>query len=184
MMISEITTGDHSKRADGRKRACLRTAQRVLVIAVAHEFPIDSARQVEVTRERLTRIKCAVRPPAIWPARLISRIAAVITGIRLPRVAWTAAEVARVIIAIARAESEKRLRAAERHASGPEGRSFESSRPALNIFHCSVSSHARRKYSGQRDIRLNRTAHKNDALKKFADLRQVGTFMSGDMSVR
>jgi hypothetical protein len=37
--------------------------------------------------------------------------------------------------------------------------------------HCFVSSHAGRKNSGQRDIRLNRTDQKNVALKKFVELR-------------
>jgi hypothetical protein len=66
------------------------------------------------------------------------------------------------------------LKAAERDVSGPEGRSFEPSRPTLNTFHCFVFSHAGRKYSGRRDIRLNRTAQKNGALKKFEDVREEG----------
>jgi hypothetical protein len=79
--ITEITTGDHSKRADGRERARLGTAQCVFTIAVPYDFAVQPARQIEITRERLARIEGAIRrlAVAIRPARLVA-------GIRITRI--------------------------------------------------------------------------------------------------
>ncbi len=46
LLVMEIGTGDHSKRANRRERARFRAAQRVLAIAVAHDLAVGSARQV------------------------------------------------------------------------------------------------------------------------------------------
>jgi hypothetical protein len=53
-----------------------------------------------MARERLARIERAARwlAVAIRPACIVAGISAVLFGIRLPRVAWTAAEGARVIV--------------------------------------------------------------------------------------
>ena len=59
MVIPEITTGDHSKRADGRKRTSFRAAQRVRATAIAHELPLQPARKVEIAREDVSRIDSA-----------------------------------------------------------------------------------------------------------------------------
>jgi hypothetical protein len=102
VMIAEVTTGDHSKRAEGRQRTRLRAAQCVLTLALAHDLSLNAARQVEVARERPTRIERAVRRLAIpfRPTYLIARIGSVPIGVRLWRVAWSAAEFSRVVITI------------------------------------------------------------------------------------
>ena len=70
MVVAEITTGDHSKRADGRERPRFRAAQRVLAIAVANDLALESARQIEVAREGLARVvadgraRASAHPPA------------------------------------------------------------------------------------------------------------------------
>ena len=56
MVISEITAGDHSKRADGRQRPRFRTASGVLAIAVAHDLALQSTWQFEIAGQRLARI--------------------------------------------------------------------------------------------------------------------------------
>src|SRR5262245_17336688 len=85
-VVAKITTGDHSKRADGRERPRLRAAQRVLTIAVAHDLALETAGQVQVARERLAGIEAALRSFAIAlrPAGIIARIRCI--AIRLPRV--------------------------------------------------------------------------------------------------
>src|SRR6266511_1519719 len=100
MMVSEITTGDHSEGADGRQRPRLRAAQRVFAIAVAHEFPFESARQVEITRKRLPGIEGAISrlTVALGPARVLARIAAVLAGVRFARITRTTAEFSRVVV--------------------------------------------------------------------------------------
>jgi len=40
VVIAEITTGDHPKRADRRKRSRLGPAQRVLAIAIADDLSL------------------------------------------------------------------------------------------------------------------------------------------------
>ena len=90
-VVPEITTGDHPKRTDGRERARLRAAQRVLVIAVAHYLSLDAARQVQIPCEWLTRIEGAVWPPltiAICRARIVSAL----FRVRGPRTSWPATE--------------------------------------------------------------------------------------------
>jgi hypothetical protein len=52
----------------------------------------------------------------------------------------------------------------------------------ISLFHRFVSSDAGRKYSGRRDIRLNRTAQKNGALKKFEEQLVVGAIGFGPRS--
>jgi hypothetical protein len=56
VVISEITTGDHSKRADGRQRSRLRATQGVLTITIAHDLALASSRQTEISHEDVTRI--------------------------------------------------------------------------------------------------------------------------------
>ena len=101
VMISEITTGDHSKRTDGRERPRLGAAQGVLAVTVAHDLPLESARQLEIARERLARIERAVAcvALAIRPASIVAGISAAFAVIQLPRITWTAAERSRVVIA-------------------------------------------------------------------------------------
>jgi hypothetical protein len=100
VMVSEITTGDHSKRADSRKRPRLRSAQGVLAVAITHQLTLQASRQFEIACERLAQIRGAVSRLAIalWPACIVAGISTVLVGIRLPRVTWTAPERARVLI--------------------------------------------------------------------------------------
>ena len=65
MVVSEITTGDHSECTDGRQRAHLRAAQRVFAIAVANDLAIEPARQVEFPREHVSRVVTPARPPLV-----------------------------------------------------------------------------------------------------------------------
>src|SRR5262249_3825412 len=55
--VAQVTTGDHSERADGRQRARFRTAQRVFAIAIPHDLALETARQVEPPREHVARIQ-------------------------------------------------------------------------------------------------------------------------------
>jgi hypothetical protein len=100
MMVCEVTTGDHSKRADGCQRTRLGATQRVLAITIAHEFSVASARQIEVTRERLAWIEHAVAwiAGAIWPAGVVARISGMFAGVRFARVTGPAAELSCVIV--------------------------------------------------------------------------------------
>jgi hypothetical protein len=56
VVVSEITTGDHSKRADGRQRSRLRATQGVLTITIAHHLALASSRQTQISHEDVTRI--------------------------------------------------------------------------------------------------------------------------------
>jgi hypothetical protein len=96
VVVSEITTGDHSKRSDGCERSRFRAAQGVLTIAVAYDLARMSARKVQIARERVTHIAVALRP-----ARIVARVVSI--AIRLSGVARTAAKVACSVIAIAAA---------------------------------------------------------------------------------
>jgi hypothetical protein len=71
VVVSEITTGDHSKRPDRCERARFRAAQFVLAISVTNDLAIASSRQVEVTREDLARVRT---PVAVGPPRVFARI--------------------------------------------------------------------------------------------------------------
>jgi hypothetical protein len=68
-VVSEITTGDHSKRADGCQRSRFRATQGVLAIAIAHDLPLASSWKVQVACEDLTWI---VTAPAVGPALVVS----------------------------------------------------------------------------------------------------------------
>jgi hypothetical protein len=80
--ITEITNGDHSKRADSRQRPRLGPAERVL--AVADEFAFRTAREIQVPREGLARVKRTVPNVvlAIRPARSVTGIVSSVAGIR------------------------------------------------------------------------------------------------------
>ena len=75
IVVSEITTGDHSECANGRQRARLGAAQGVFAIAVANALALWSARQVDVTGERIRDLAIALSIVAIsvGPAGIVSR---------------------------------------------------------------------------------------------------------------
>jgi hypothetical protein len=103
VVIPQITTGDHPKRADGRERARLPAAQRVLVTAVAHDLSLNATRQVQISCEWLTRIEGTIwrLTIAICPARIVIPMASMVLGMREPRVSWPATECPRITVAIA-----------------------------------------------------------------------------------
>ncbi|PYQ78897.1 MAG: hypothetical protein DMG03_27255 [Acidobacteria bacterium] len=70
-VISEITTGDHSKNANRCERPRFGTAQGVRAIPVAYDLALASARQIQIAREGVSRIPIAVRP-AFLVARIVS----------------------------------------------------------------------------------------------------------------
>lgn len=105
VVVAQITTGDHSKRANRRERSRFRPAEGVLAIAVANQLALWSTRQAQVACKRvpglpigLTTVAIAVRPTRIV-------VAASPVLIRpLPFVARTASErPCVIIIAVARA---------------------------------------------------------------------------------
>jgi hypothetical protein len=101
VVVSEITTGDHSKRADDRKGSRFGSAQRVLTIAVAHDLSLQSPRQIEVPCEHVAWIGVALAriTVALVPARAASRIFAVLVVVRLPRIVTrTSTKLTRVVV--------------------------------------------------------------------------------------
>jgi hypothetical protein len=76
-LCSERPTGDHSKGADGGQGPRLRTAKRVLAIAVTHQLAICPAREVQLTREDVARIVVA-RPFVAVTFRRVSTLATAI----------------------------------------------------------------------------------------------------------
>src|SRR5262245_56346278 len=96
-MVAEVTTGDHSKGADGRERLRFRATERVLAIPVANDLALQSARQIQVARKGLTRVVATV---PFGPAVVLAGVPAVVVGIA--RVPGPAARMARIIVAIAR----------------------------------------------------------------------------------
>jgi hypothetical protein len=75
MVVSEVTTGDNPKRANGRERARFRPTQGVLTVAIANKLPLHSARQVEMSCERVTRVDSSLTMVvAFRPACVITPI--------------------------------------------------------------------------------------------------------------
>ena len=99
--VAEITTGDHSEGADGGQGARLRTAKRVLAIAVTHQLAIGAARQVQLTREDFTRVVVA-QPFVAVTFRRASILATAIIVMGLAGIPATASERRAVVVAIAR----------------------------------------------------------------------------------
>jgi hypothetical protein len=69
IVVAEITTGDHSERANGRERSRFGGAQRVLAISIVHQLAIASAWQVKMARERVPDLGIAFAcvPVAVGP---------------------------------------------------------------------------------------------------------------------
>jgi hypothetical protein len=99
VVISETTTGNHSKRADGRQGSRLRATQGVRTITVVHDLALASSRQVQVAGKDIARRVAAL---AVGPARIITWVVSLLAALRLPRIARTAREIASVVFAIAR----------------------------------------------------------------------------------
>jgi hypothetical protein len=99
VVVPEITTGDHSKRADGCEGSRFRATQRVLTITVVHDLALASSRQVQVAGKDIAG---SVAPLAVGPARIITWIVSLLAAVRLPRIAGTPREIASIVFAIAR----------------------------------------------------------------------------------
>jgi hypothetical protein len=61
--ISQIPVGHHSKRTDGCERPRLRSVQRVVAVAIAHELAVWTVWQVEPSAEDVSRIDSAIFMP-------------------------------------------------------------------------------------------------------------------------
>jgi hypothetical protein len=68
-VVAEVTTGDHSERANGRQRSRFGATQRVLAISIVHQLAIASAWQAKVARERVPDLAIAFAcvPVAVGP---------------------------------------------------------------------------------------------------------------------
>jgi hypothetical protein len=66
--VHQVTTGDHSERADGRECARLRAPECVLASAVVHDLTLRSAWQVDVALEHVPRRAATVAAPAFLVA--------------------------------------------------------------------------------------------------------------------
>ncbi len=73
IVVAEITTGDHSERANGRERSRFGAAQRVLALAVMNQFAIWSTWQVNVAGEciRDFAITFSIVAVALGPAGIV-----------------------------------------------------------------------------------------------------------------
>src|SRR5919106_4838261 len=65
IVVSEITTGDHSERTNGRERPGFGAAQGVFAIAVVNELALWSARQVNMSAECIRDLAVAFSIVAI-----------------------------------------------------------------------------------------------------------------------
>jgi hypothetical protein len=79
IVVSEITTGDHSKCTNGRERPGFGAAQGVLAIAVVNELALWSARQVNMSAEGIRDVAVAFSIVAIpvGPAGIVIAIRSV-----------------------------------------------------------------------------------------------------------
>jgi hypothetical protein len=79
IVVSEITTGDHSECTNGRERPGFRAAQGVFPIAVVHELAPGSARQVNMSAEHIWDLAIAfsIVAIAVGPAGIVVAIRSV-----------------------------------------------------------------------------------------------------------
>jgi hypothetical protein len=72
IVVSEITTGDHSECTDGRERPGFRAAQGVFAIAAVNDLALWSARQVNMSAECIRDLAVAfsIVAIAVSPARI------------------------------------------------------------------------------------------------------------------
>jgi hypothetical protein len=80
IMVSEITTGDHSECTNGREHPRFGTAQGVFAIAVVNELALRPARQVHVAREPVAGLSIAFTTVAIAvdPAGIVVAVSRVL----------------------------------------------------------------------------------------------------------
>jgi hypothetical protein len=80
--VAEVLGWDNSEGANGRQRAALRTAQRVLAIAVEYSFALGSSRQVELAQEHVPRIR-TVALTRIAVTRILVALSGILSGSRI-----------------------------------------------------------------------------------------------------
>jgi hypothetical protein len=73
IVVSEITTRDHSKRTNGRERPGFGAAQGVFALAVVNELALWSARQLNMSAECIRHLAIAfsIVTISIGPARIV-----------------------------------------------------------------------------------------------------------------
>ena len=108
VVSAEIARGLDPESADGRECPRFRPAQRALPVAViAHKLTVSSPRKVEIAHEDVARVDRPLVSVALWPPRVIA-VPPVAVGVAI---AWTAAELACVALAIARVVAANIVRA-------------------------------------------------------------------------
>src|SRR5204863_9716497 len=80
--VAKVLGWDNSEGSDGRQRATLRAAQRVLAVAIEHSLALRSAGQVELAQEHVTRIG-AVTLPQVAVTRILVALSGIISGSRI-----------------------------------------------------------------------------------------------------
>src|SRR5262245_48623230 len=80
--VAEVLSWDDSEGADRRQRAALRTSQRVLAVAVEHSLPLGPARQVELTKEHVSRIG-AVALTHVAVTRILVALSGIVNASRI-----------------------------------------------------------------------------------------------------
>src|SRR5262249_36782030 len=90
----------HAEGANGRQRAALRTAQRVLTVVVEHPLALVAARKLELVQEDIARVPAIALPgvpfarifvalPRILsPAGVLAEHGPLLSSNPLPHVAW------------------------------------------------------------------------------------------------
>ena|SRR5881396_677993 len=98
-MVPQVATRDDPKRADDGKCPRFGTAQGVLAITIANDFPFASARQIHVARERVSRVGVALTAVAFVfrPTGIVTAIAPVLVSV-LSIASWTTTERPSVVI--------------------------------------------------------------------------------------
>jgi hypothetical protein len=74
MMALEIAFGHDPKCADGRERTGVVAVQFVPIVAVEHDFAVETARQFEAVHKRITRIEGPISVVSITIAHVASVI--------------------------------------------------------------------------------------------------------------
>jgi hypothetical protein len=77
IVVSEITTGDHSECTNGRERPGFGAAQGVFAIAVVHDLALWSARQVNMSAECIPDLAIAfsIFAISVGPSGIVIAIA-------------------------------------------------------------------------------------------------------------
>jgi hypothetical protein len=99
VVVSEVTTGDHSEGSDGGQVARLGATQGVDAVAVSNTLALGTAREIDMSRELVVSFAGTLRSLAIplRPSRVLT-IARVLVAALTVVLASTAAERSRIVI--------------------------------------------------------------------------------------